>query len=273
MRNERVFDVAHVTPRSADWKDFQRLHNVLVIGEPADPWVAEALQAYSGSVPTPPAIVQVHDVWARTQLVTVLLMPPGSGPEAVRPLIPRLGQQYIHEMETYARARMFATGADSALADSLLKTAGFGLLVPHVYRLSEPQSGLFVFRNDNPDPSKLIRQLEVASRPAGEVELSGAAVRDWRARVAEVTTQPPQAVDTVAKARELQVDGHPALEIQGAWSNPPGEWPAGGPFITRLVQCPERAYLVDAWLYAPGKSKFQYMVQLQTMLDSFRCSR
>jgi hypothetical protein len=30
-------------------------------------------------------------------------------------------------------------------------------------------------------------------------------------------------------------------------------------------------YLLDAWLYAPGKQKYEYMIQLQTILDTFRC--
>jgi hypothetical protein len=42
--------------------------------------------------------------------------------------------------------------------------------------------------------------------------------------------------------------------------------------LTRLVQCPEYVYLVDSWLYAPGRAKYEYMVQLQTLLDSFRCA-
>jgi len=30
-------------------------------------------------------------------------------------------------------------------------------------------------------------------------------------------------------------------------------------------------YLIDAWLYAPGKEKYEYMIQLQTILNTFRC--
>ena len=70
--------------------------------------------------------------------------------------------------------------------------------------------------------------------------------------------------------------GRPAYQIQATWVNPPEQnWPAAGPFILRSVICPEqnRMYLVDAWLYAPGKEKYEYMIQLQTILDSFRCGR
>jgi hypothetical protein len=38
-----------------------------------------------------------------------------------------------------------------------------------------------------------------------------------------------------------------------------------------MVQCGERTYLVDGWLYAPGSPKYEYMIQLGTILDSFEC--
>ena len=68
--------------------------------------------------------------------------------------------------------------------------------------------------------------------------------------------------------------GLETYEIQAAWANPPeSTWPAGGPFILRGIICPDqdRMYLVDSWLYAPGKEKYEYVIQLETILDSFRC--
>src|SRR5688572_24514439 len=40
VRDERIFDVAHVDPTSEDWRDFRKLRQVLVVGEAADPWMA-----------------------------------------------------------------------------------------------------------------------------------------------------------------------------------------------------------------------------------------
>jgi hypothetical protein len=39
------------------------------------------------------------------------------------------------------------------------------------------------------------------------------------------------------------------------------------------VPCPaqDKTYFIDAWLFAPGKKKYEYMIQLQTILNSFRC--
>lgn len=272
VRDERIFDVGQVDPRSDEWDRLRALRQVLVIGEPADPWVSQALERTQGSPPTPPAVVQARNVWAQNQSVTVLLLPPASSPTAAEPLIAEAGPKLVSQLEAYARSRMFASGADSALADSLREVAGFSVLLPELYRMREVRPGMYEFRNDNPDPATLIRAIQVDSRRNGEVEMTPEAALEWRREMAGISTEPPQVTDpALVGTRRLTVDGHPALQIQGVWSNPPGDWPAGGPFLALLVQCPQRTYLADAWLYAPGKAKYEYLVQLQTILDSFRC--
>ena len=39
------------------------------------------------------------------------------------------------------------------------------------------------------------------------------------------------------------------------------------------VACPaqDRLYFLDSWLYAPGKDKWEYIIQLETILQTFRC--
>jgi hypothetical protein len=271
VRDERIFEVVHVDPGSPNWRDFRKLRQVLVVGEAADPWVAAALKRVDGEVPRGGGILQAQHVWARPQSVTIVLVPPGSPPSVAAEMMPEVGALYVSQMEQYARTRMFLSGEDVELTDSLERVAGFTMRIPNVYRVTEPEPGLFVFRNDQPNPSRLIRQLTVARRPAGEVTLNAATAHDWRADVAARTTTPPQLTDSTQSTRALRIGETRAIEIQGTWSNPPGDWPAGGPVIARLVECPPYTYLVDGWLYAPGTAKFEYMVQIQTLLDSFRC--
>ncbi len=66
-----------------------------------------------------------------------------------------------------------------------------------------------------------------------------------------------QQVDT-AQIHTREIEGG-ALEVQGVWMSADPSWPAGGPFIDRVVPCPaqDRTYLLDAWLYAPGKRKYE----------------
>src|SRR5690606_9084841 len=143
VRDELLFDVAQVDPNSADWHDFQKLRQVLVIGEAADPWVVAALEKVDGGAPRAPAVVQANNVWARPQTVTIVLLAPGSPPSAAAEMMPEVGELYVQQLEAYARQRMFVSGVQTELADSLERIAGFSLRVPQVYQVNEPQVGTF----------------------------------------------------------------------------------------------------------------------------------
>ncbi|MQA92596.1 MAG: DUF4837 family protein [Gemmatimonas sp.] len=272
VRNERVFDVAHTDPSEEGWASLQILRQILVIGTANDPTVARVLEAYNRDVPPPPSVIQVRNLWAQDQLVTLALLPEGEEPTIARPLVEALGRTYLDQFEEYARARMFVTGAHEELRDSLQRNAGFGLTLPRVYRYAQLDSTVYLFRNDQPDPSQLIRNVTVDSRPNSEGELDAETAAQWRAELAEQYTHPPQVTDTASEGQSMQLAERPALQIHGIWSNPPNEWPAAGPFIARLIRCPDRTFLVDAWLYAPGVAKYEYMYQLNTVLNSFTCA-
>jgi len=272
VRDERVFDVAHIDPREPAWGNLRVMRQVLLIGTAGDPFVEEALARHRGPLPAPPSLLQVRNVWAQNQLVTIALLPDGGGAASAAPLIEGLGEIYLKQYEEYARSRMFVTGANAALGDSLRREAGFTVVLPRVYHYRQLEPGLFVFRNDQPDPSRLIRNVTVDSRPTTEVAATPAAAAEWRSELGARLNQPGQLTETRPEADSIQVGGRPALQIQGIWSNPPGQWPAAGPFIARLIECPDRIYLIDAWLYAPGTNKYEYMYQLNAILDSFECT-
>ena len=169
---------------------------------------------------------------------------------------------------------MYMSGVDSALADTLATEAGFTVLLPQVYRWTRADS-TFVFRNDNPDPSELIRQVGVTWRSPAPADLGVEELLAWRADVVrEHYTEPQDFVDEGMSVDDSPYLGHAAIEVRAQWRNPPDRgWPAGGPLITRAVTCDsqDRTYLIDAWLYAPGKEKYEYMIQLETILETFRC--
>lgn len=272
VRNERIFEVSPIDPRTESWANLRNVRRVLVVGEPDDPWMEQALQEVDGDVPPPPAVLYARNVWAQNQAVTIILLEPGAPPESAVPLIREAGEAMVQRYERESRARMFATGVDSATADSLRSAHGFWILAPNVYRGANPAENVVILRNDNPDPSRLIRQLHITWRPAGEVQASPEAALAWRDELAARYTHPPQVTDPeIATAGRLTQYGAEGFEIHGVWSNAQGEWPAAGPFITRIIECPDRTYLLDAWLYAPGTAKYPYMIQLRTLLDSFRC--
>jgi len=276
LRAERTFRVTYQPPAGAEWKQLRMFKEEVLIGGPEDPWIAEALATLDDTVTFGvPGIVQAKQVWAKNQKVTMMLVDSnGDIPSQVFPMLGEVHAILDQRFREGARVRMFVSGAKTELADSLQEMAGFSLLLPEVYKWGAEDS-LYVFRNDNPDPAELIRQFAVTWRTPIPTGLTTDSLMDWKEAVSRDSYAYPQAVEREGlHTRELAMGDMTIAEVRGAWSNPPGStWPAAGPFIFWSVTCPEqdRLYFIDAWLYAPGKEKWEYMIQLETILGTFRC--
>ena len=271
VRDERTFKITHQDPLAPDWGLLQEFRQVLLIGTAEDPWIAEALETGSREEPPdPPEIFQLYDVWALGQLVTVLLLSPGGAAE-VEAHVDELFALFDGQYRDYVRARMFVSGLDTLLADTLRATGGFALDLPVIYRWSR-QDSVFIFRNDNPDPSEFIREVAVAWRSPIPEKLTDADILEWRRSLSREYYADEQVVTEELEPGRAVSDE--VYEIHGIWESPPDAWPAAGPFLTRTRVCSgqDRLYLLDSWLYAPGRDKYEYMLQLRYILDSFECA-
>lgn len=271
VRDEKTFTVTHHDPADEVWYRLRRLKQQLAIGTAADPWMADVL----AKAKDPPAagVFQARDVWARGQSVTAVLIGEGQDAADAAAHASDVADLLDGQYRAWAVQKMFVTGPNEALRDSLREAARFSIVVPNVYDYSARDS-VHVFRNDNPDPSELIRQIAVTWESPIMPGLQPEDLLAWRTRIAEEHYSFPQ-VNNLAR-----VDGGPQVRdgldiytIQAVWENPPDAGPAAGPFILRAVRCPQqnRMYLIDAWLYAPGVEKYEYMIQLEQILDSFSC--
>ncbi|MGD2121990.1 MAG: DUF4837 family protein [Gemmatimonadota bacterium] len=275
LRAERSFRLTHQVPEGEDWLRLRRFKEEVLIGTPDDPWMAEALATVPDGVSYEvPGIVQTENVWAQNQYVTMMLVDPDREvAEQVYSMVDEVHSILEERFRAGALTRMFVSGTKEELADSLRTMAGFTMTLPDVYRWGVTDS-LFIFRNDNPDPAELIRQFAVTWRTPIPDSLSVDSLMAWREAVAEESYDYPQVVKRdELYPQQTALGSWPILEVRGTWSNPPGSWPAAGPFIFWSLTCPEqnRLYFLDAWLYAPGKDKWEYIIQLETILSSFRC--
>ena len=274
VAEEKAFTVTQVDPRETDWGNLRQFKQILLFGGENDPWVAEALKELKGNQAiAPPQILQVQDVWARSQLVTIVLLNDGEPAMQVDRQLPELAELYETQYREYVVARMFLSGKDTALVDTLRTQGNFELVVPVVYEWRHEDS-VFIFRNDNPDPSELIRQIAVTWWSPIPEDIQPEALLEWRSEIAEKHYEDEQVVNLEGvRAGPGNIGDLPAYQIQATWENPPGGWPAGGPLLMRALICEKqnRLYLLDGWLYAPGKEKYEYMIQLETILNSFRC--
>lgn len=278
LRAERTFRVTFQAPVGVEWQRLRKFKEEILIGSPDLPYIAEALATLDDTVTFQvPGLVEATDVWAKNQKVQIILVDPVTDlASQVLPLTKDVHAILDQRFREGAIMRMFVSGAKTELADSLLGAVGFSLLLPEVYRWAVDDS-LFLFRNDNPDPSELIRQFAVTWRTPLPADLTVDSLMDWKEAVSQEFYAYPQAVEREdLQSRNLILGGKAVTEVRGAWSNPPGSsWPAAGPFIFWTVACPDqdRLYFIDSWVYAPGKDKWEYILQLETILESFRCGR
>ncbi|MCG6954860.1 MAG: DUF4837 family protein [Gemmatimonadetes bacterium] len=272
VRNEKTFTVTYQDPTQAAWNNLRRFRQMFVVGTGDEPWMQPAVKKARTKVDGP-GLYKAYDVWARGQQVTLVILSSPDSIDQLRRDLPEINRTLDEQYREWARNRMYMSGMDSALADTLMGTARFSLMLPDVYKHAH-QDSIWIFRNDNPDPSELIRQVAVTWKSPIPVGFQPEQILDWRAQLVTHYNE-GQVVDlSDAEAGPFKYRGKDAYQIQAIWKNPPDlNWPAAGPFITRAIICPaqDRMYLVDAWLYAPGKEKYEYMIQLQTILDSFRC--
>ena len=75
-------------------------------------------------------------------------------------------------------------------------------------------------------------------------------------------------------AERIAFAGYVALEVRGQWARrTEGGETERGALLTRVAVCEgqNRAYLLDSWIHTPAAETYGYVVQLETILDTFRC--
>ncbi|MFW6192440.1 MAG: DUF4837 family protein, partial [Gemmatimonadota bacterium] len=276
VREEKKFYVQPVdTAAAGDFSELRTFRQVLIFGTPDNRFVEWVADEADVDDPRPGQILRASGIWAEGQIVTAVVLDPDDRAGSWREALPELGETIDGTYRDFVRRRMFTTGADSEAADSLEDRFGFRVRFPRVYDVTvrNEGEGPVAIRNDNPEPSQLIRSLLVDWRSPPLDSLTPGEAYRWRDAVDSLHYVVAQAIDTTRRnsVERLEVSGRPALEVTGVWSDEGTDFPAGGPFIARLVQCPERTYFLDAWLYAPGKDKYQYVLQLRELLDGFSC--
>ncbi len=268
LPGEQAFELNHVDPAAETWSEQRRARQLLLIGSAEDPWIAEALERRPGPPPPVPSQTDVGEVWATGQQVLALLLPDDDPRRALEGRLGELRTTYEQRYREYVIGRMFPDGPDQALADSLQAIAGFDLLVPKGFSWIEDRD-VHLFRPQEADSSKLMRSVVVAWRsPIPTVRSE--ALLDWRAQLSATHYGTRQRVNpTRVQGRSTTHRGNVAFQLLGTWT----ARGASGPFLLRAVICPvqDRMYLLDGWLNAPDQESKEYMVQLESILNSFRC--
>jgi hypothetical protein len=274
IRDEKKFYITYVAPDGKELQELLLWKQVLIFGVPGDPLLEQVAEAAGRDELHPPEIFQTPNVWAMGQAVSVVVLEEGREAESWRALLPELAELLDHDYRLWALNRMWVSGVDTLLSAELQQNLGFSMDVPAVYGYQFRDDDVVVIRNDNPDPSDLIRSILVQRRPVAD-SLDAAVLFDWRASIDSVHYSVPQSIEPAPGPAELiTINGVQGLEVRGAWRDE-SSYPAGGLFFARALRCPDATYFIDTWLYSPNprRSKWQYLMQLEEILGSFDCSQ
>jgi hypothetical protein len=212
------------------------------------------------------------DLWARNQLAFFLVT-------AKREEIPRYvrhSRELIFSkvddlLRGEIRERMFQSGPNEQLEESLWKELGFNFSLPVVYRQDKFTNAPRTVRFFNLNPQ---RSLVVYWEDGLRDSLERDAVITKRAELIERFYPGDYPVEGKTQTEWVDFKGHHALKLSGLWEN--RERLEGGVFVTHAFNCQESArfFILDTVLFSPDpkKSKYVYMVQMETIIDSFRCS-
>ena len=277
VRSERTFEVTQISPADPDWQELREFRQVVAIGAAGDAWVRPIFER-AGLQPdvSQPEVVTTRDVWARNQQATAIAVPATDDGAAALPHLERVGAVIDSLFRIYVVQRMYTSGPDSALSRALHDTHGFALLLPSVYAPLERTGNVLLFQNNTTVGGDLARSVLVAWQD-GTVTPTAEAALAWRDSISVQQYNPQQSTrrDSITTS-PVSLESGEGVEIQGAWEGTDPAWPMGGLFITRMLTCPQqnRTYLLDTWLYAPGprRSKYEYMIQLQTIMSTFECA-
>jgi hypothetical protein len=211
------------------------------------------------------------DVWAKNQWVLFLLTARQEDiPRTVMRSREVLFSRIDEHLRDQVRERMFLSGRDVELEERLRADHRFSLRLPVVYRVDETGLDRGALRFFNIDPQ---RSIIVSWEEAPRDTLDPGAVLERRRELAELYYPGDRVVEERTTVERVEFHGHRALRLSGVWEN--REEIEGGTFVTLAFDCPEtgRFYLIDALLYSPDpkKSRYVYQIQIETILDSFRC--
>lgn len=231
------------------------------------------------------AVIPRRDLWRRHQLVVYLT---AATPEDLVRTIHERGEDLRYAFNTITRERMtldmFERGRQRDLEEQLMQKHGFAVNVQHDYFIaidttnfvwlrrvisSESWRSLFVYYEENGDPSKLTPEWIYATRDSLarlylQGNVGGYAAIDYRR---PLETENINFLDRFGY--ETRGLWHMIGEDENGNVVPYG---MGGPFLNYAFydQTQGRLYMIDGMVFAPGFDKREFLRQLEVIAYTFR---
>lgn len=271
-RIRRMKNVVFVAPLSDTTNEARYLKNVF------DAQAQEAIR--SGQR----AVISRPDLWRREQQVYYVT---GADEEAVVASIYERGDEMSRAFNTATRERlavdMFSKGRQADLEERLMERHGFAVNAQHDYLiaidttdfvwlrriLSDTWRSLFVYYEENADPSKLGPAWIYRTRDS----LTQRYIQGEVMGYVEIDRRRP------LETENIDFKGRYGFETRGLWhvvdydaQGVMQEYGMGGPFVTYTFydEPSGRIYMIDGMVFAPGFEKREFLRQMEVIAHTFR---
>jgi len=212
------------------------------------------------------------DKWARGQLIVYIL---GNGKDDLaRNIIrafPRISKRIREHDEPQLSAQTYMNGSSTELTNLVAKEFGIQMKVPGDFKVAVNSKNFLWIRKDNREVTASIAIKSFPYKDKSQLQLAG--LIDMRDRLGVLVEgssvgsfMHTNAVNLPVYTYPKEIAGRYAIESRGIWEMT--EDYLGGPFINFAVIDGERILVIDAFIYAPGKDKRDYIQQLELVVAS-----
>ncbi|MBN2288852.1 MAG: DUF4837 family protein [Candidatus Glassbacteria bacterium] len=275
VRWEPIFEIAQIQPSEVDfYKEWDKiilvesLENMSLLPDVVDQEMLEKIAGGQGLFFTN------FDIWARGQRVAGLAAPTDA---QLVPLVRlhghRIYKDFLRQLEEEEKQRMYFSGRNVNLEDSLASCCGFSLVLPRVYeriRMDTLARDQLLFVHVDPVRSIFITWEEGDNLPVLDYSPDSLAAR--RDRLLADVYPDMQTVPGRVDTSTVVVGGLERLRVYGVWENL--REISGGIYISQIIEAPaqRRRYTVDCRLFCPDPrfNKYRYILQLDRIMDSFK---
>ncbi len=285
-RPEPLYDLQHFDFKELDYKPARKeLRSYLIIsheglrGSRLDDMMRKDLGDSLLPADKPYSVKMVQNRWATGQVVFYIY---GRNADAVYQAIQERGPAMLAKLKIHdlpiLESQAYATRENASLTNKVQTWTGAHFRIPGEFVPALEQDSTLWLRKDAGEMILGLLFKKIPYINQEQFSLEGfKSLHDDMTRI--VTSQVSEPTRMVADDRELPLffsaqtlDQQYAMEVRGIWSMQ-GDF-MGGPFISYVIQSPDQQSLILAtgFIYGPGKSKREWMQQLEIILRTARFS-
>jgi hypothetical protein len=214
------------------------------------------------------------DKWAKGQLIVYIMGKDREdlGRNVVR-AFPRVSERIRKHDSEQLRAQTYVHGKSSKATNAIADKFGLQMQIPGDFQVAISSDNFIWVRKDTRDltSSIAIRTYDYTNQDQLQKD-NLIALRDRLGLKIEGTTvgsyMQTNPVDLPVYTYNIELDGKFTVESRGIWEMTDDF--LGGPFVNYAVISGGKIYMIDTFVYAPGKDKRNYVQQLELVVSSLK---